>query len=266
MAKVRNNIVIQGLSGTLGDQVTIKQDKVGRTIVGVKPTFSENRQFTEQQRAQQEKFKEATAYAKLAAQSEEAYPTRAEGTPQSAYNVPVADWFHTPEIGEIDLSEWTGQAGQAIRIEAQDDVRVTTQFSYNGDGARLRQMIAGVPTTYTQDLAAPLPVVLQSKTGAATTKYVYRLGTRPLAQNTTAWKYLRPDAFGSVRQIAAANGNVTLAKSYEPYDSVLNSSGTATSIFGYGGEQLDTTGLIYLQARSYSNLNRHTASAKKPSA
>jgi len=125
MAKVRNNIVIQGLSGTLGDQVTIKQDKAGRTIVGVKPTFSENRQFTEQQRAQQEKFKEATAYAKTAAQSEEAYATRAEGTPQSAYNVAVADWFHTPEIGEIDLSEWTGQAGQAIRIKAQDDVRVT---------------------------------------------------------------------------------------------------------------------------------------------
>jgi YD repeat-containing protein len=29
----------------------------------------------------------------------------------------------------------------------------TTLFSYNGDGARLRQVIAGVPTTYTQDLA-----------------------------------------------------------------------------------------------------------------
>ncbi len=126
---------------------------------------------------------------------------------------------------------------------------VTTQFSYNGDGARLRQVVAGVPTTYTQDLAAPLPVVLQSKTGATTTKYVYSLGTRPLAQNSTAWEYLLPDALGSVRQIADANGNVTLAESYEPYGSVLTSNGTATSIFGYGGEQLDTSGLIYLRAR-----------------
>lgn len=109
-------------------------------------------------------------------------------------------------------------------------------------------------------------MVLQSKTGATTTKYVYSLGTRPLAQNTTAWEYLLPDALGSVRQIADANGSVTLAKSYEPYGSVLNSTGSASSIFGYGGEQFDTTGLIYLRARSYSNLNRHTANAKKPSA
>ncbi len=41
---------------------------------------------------------------------------------------------------------------------------VTTQFSYNGDGVRLKQIVAGTPTTYTQDpsagsgqaLAAPL--------------------------------------------------------------------------------------------------------------
>ncbi len=78
---------------------------------------------------------------------------------------------------------------------------VTTQFSYNGDGARLKQIIAGVPTTYTQDLAAPLPVVLQSQTGANAMQYVYALGTRPLAaaRNGEAWEYLLPDAPGSVR-------------------------------------------------------------------
>jgi RHS repeat-associated protein len=126
---------------------------------------------------------------------------------------------------------------------------VTSQYGYNGDGTRLRQIIAGVPTTYTQDLAAPLLVVLQSKTGVTTTKYLYSLGTRPVAQNTTAWEYLLPDALGSVRQIVDANGNVTLAESYEPYGTVLTSTGTASSIFGYAGEQIDTTGLIYLRAR-----------------
>ena len=58
-----------------------------------------------------------------------------------------------------------------------------------------------------------------------------------------------PDALGSVRQIVDANGNVTLAKSYEPYGTVLTSNGTASSIFAYAGEQIDTTGLIYLRAR-----------------
>ena len=110
-------------------------------------------------------------------------------------------------------------------------------------------MIAGVLATNTQDLAAPLLVVLQSKTGTAATKYLYSLGTRPVAQNTTAWEYLLPDALGSVRQIVDGSGNVTLAKSYEPYGTVLTSTGTASSIFGYAGEQFDTTGLIYLRAR-----------------
>jgi RHS repeat-associated protein len=64
------------------------------------------------------------------------------------------------------------------------------------------------------------------------------------------WEYLLPDALGSVRQIADAAGNVTLAKSYEPYGSVLTSTGTASSIFGYAGEQLDTyIKLLFLRAR-----------------
>jgi hypothetical protein len=91
------------------------------------------------------------------------------------------------------------------------------QFAYNGDGARLQQIIAGVPTTYTQDLAAPLPVVLQAKTGSATTQYVYALGTRPLAQYSTAWEYLLLDILGSVCQIADASGDAILTESHESH-------------------------------------------------
>ena len=54
MAKVRKNIVIQGLSGSLGEQLVIKQDKAGRTIVGISPQFDPNRTFSEAQIATQE--------------------------------------------------------------------------------------------------------------------------------------------------------------------------------------------------------------------
>jgi YD repeat-containing protein len=118
---------------------------------------------------------------------------------------------------------------QANRLISATLGVTTTQFAYNGDGARLKQTVAGVVTTYTQDLAAPLPVVLQSHAGEDTTQYVYALGTRPLAQNGGAWEYLLADALGSVRQIAAANGNVTLAESYEPYGSVLTRRQRITS-------------------------------------
>src|SRR5512145_349616 len=42
---------------------------------------------------------------------------------------------------------------------------VNTQFGYSGDGIRLQLIEAGKLTTYTQDYVAPLPVVLQEKTG-----------------------------------------------------------------------------------------------------
>ncbi len=124
MAKVRNNVVVRGLSGSFGDQMVIKIDKAGRTIISNKPEFDENRTFTPAQQAQHERFSEARAYAKNA-KDLEVYAQKAEGTPQSPTNIAMADWFHAPEIKEIDLSAWTGLAGQTIRIRAMDDVKVT---------------------------------------------------------------------------------------------------------------------------------------------
>ncbi|HLO30631.1 MAG TPA: hypothetical protein VK249_15915 [Anaerolineales bacterium] len=124
MAKVRNNVVIRGLSGSFGEQMVIRIDKAGRTIVVNKPEYDENRVFTPSQLAQQEKFREAVAYAKDA-KTEDIYVAKAEGTPLQPYNVALADWLHAPEIKEIDLAAWTGGIGQPIRIRAMDDVQVT---------------------------------------------------------------------------------------------------------------------------------------------
>lgn len=123
MAKVQKNIVINGLSGMLGDQLVIKRDRAGRTIVGVKPTFPQNREFSDRQKEQIDKFREAVTYAKDV-KSEAVYGEKAKDTPKSAFNVAIADWFHEPEVDEIDMSGWTGQAGQSIRIKALDDVKV----------------------------------------------------------------------------------------------------------------------------------------------
>ena len=124
MAKVRNNIIIQGLSGSVGEQLVIKQDKAGRTIVGVAPSFDPNRTYTEAQTEQHEKFRDASIYAK-GAKGEEIYVEKAEGTPMNPYNVAMADWFHAPEVTEIDAEAWSGQIGQVIRIQAVDNVQVT---------------------------------------------------------------------------------------------------------------------------------------------
>ncbi len=133
MAKVRQNIIIQGLSGSLGDQIIFKQDKGGRTIISAKPTFHPNREFSEAQKLQRAAFREASAYGQ-GAQRHPLYAQKAAGTPRSAYNIAMADWFHAPEVLEIDLSTWSGQAGQIIRIKAIDDVLVTKVLVAITDG------------------------------------------------------------------------------------------------------------------------------------
>lgn len=124
VAKIRKNIIIQGFSGTLGEQLVIKQDKAGRTILAVPPTFEENRTFSDAQQEQQEKFRDATTYAKDA-KTQEVYVEKAAGTPMNAFNVAMADWFHAPEVQEIDVEGWHGAVGDVIRIRAVDDVQVT---------------------------------------------------------------------------------------------------------------------------------------------
>ncbi len=139
---------------------------------------------------------------------------------------------------------------QANRLISTTLSGVTSLYAYTGDGVRLKQTVAGVPTTYTQDLAAPLPVVMQAKTGVTTTRYLYDISTRPLAQYTSdGAEYLLADGLGSVRQIADANGYLILTQDYEPYGSVRNSDGLRGSAYGFTGEERDTTGLIYLRAR-----------------
>jgi hypothetical protein len=124
MAIVKLNLVIEGLSGALGDQLVFKRDRAGRTIVSRKPNF-ENRVFSKGQKQHQSRFQEAAAYAKTAAKTEPIYAKLAAGTIKSAYNVAVGDWFNPPEVNEIEVRGYTGRAGETIRARVTDDIRVT---------------------------------------------------------------------------------------------------------------------------------------------
>jgi hypothetical protein len=101
----------------------LKRDKAGRTILSNRPHFRADRVFTPAQRAQQARFRAARAYAREA-KDLDVYQAKAAGTSHTPSNIAMMDWFHPPEILEIDLANWTGQAGQVIRIRAVDDVQV----------------------------------------------------------------------------------------------------------------------------------------------
>ncbi|MEP6895765.1 MAG: hypothetical protein ABI986_09180 [Chloroflexota bacterium] len=131
MAKVLNNLVMQGLSGSLGNQLVIRKGKGGQTIITAKPAAGRN--FNPTQLAHQQAFRDAIAYAK-SARDEVTYLTKAQGTTMSAFNAAVADWFRQPEVLEIDPSAWTGAIGQVIRVKAQDDTLVASVKVVIDDG------------------------------------------------------------------------------------------------------------------------------------
>ena len=114
MAKV---ILVQGLSGKLGDQVVFRHLRDGRTIVCTKPDFS-NRKLSKSQKAHHKRFREAAAYARSASRTNPIYAQLAEGTMKNAYNVALGDWFNPPVIQTVE------RRGKTLRIQVTDDVMV----------------------------------------------------------------------------------------------------------------------------------------------
>lgn len=122
MAIVKRNIIVEGLSGSLGGQLVFQRGRGGRTIVRAMPTPSE-RPPTESQLTTRARFAQASAYARQA-KDHAIYVEKARGTNKSAYNVAVADWFRPPDVVHIDLSQWHGGIGETLRMQVQDNVYV----------------------------------------------------------------------------------------------------------------------------------------------
>ena len=122
MSSSQNNIITEGLSGKVY-QLVFKQ-WFGRTIVAKRP-----RKFTTvtaNQLTIRENFKKAAIYAKAAitdAALKLAYKAKAKPG-QTAYNIAFADFFGSPEIGEIESSGYNGQVGSTLLAPVTDDFRV----------------------------------------------------------------------------------------------------------------------------------------------
>jgi len=134
----------------------------------------------------------------------------------------------------------------ANRLKTLNGQGNNVTYAYNRLGDRIRQTVNGQTTNYTLDLNAGLTQVLNDGTNT----YLY--GNERIAQVNTTTEYFLGDALGSVRQLVDTSGDITLAKSYQPYGETLSSAGSETSPFAYTGEQVDASGLVYLRARYYA--------------
>ena len=114
-----------------------------------------------------------------------------------------------------------------------------TTYQYNGDGVLMRT--GSKP--YAQDLAAPLPQVLQD----GPLKYIYGI-ERVVAVGHELQSWYINDALGSVRQHVDGT-QVAGATSYDPWGSPTSEAGWR-GVFGFTGE-LERQGLVHLRARWY---------------
>jgi hypothetical protein len=106
--------------------VTFKEVQ-GETIISRMPDRS-GLEPTEAQTAARERFRQATLYGKMVMADAEAkaiYEEAAKAKGQPVFSLMVADFFNAPSVDEVDLSKYTGAAGDPIIIRAHDDFDVT---------------------------------------------------------------------------------------------------------------------------------------------
>jgi len=125
-----------------------------------------------------------------------------------------------------------------------ESITSTLVYTYNADGLRVAQSVDGAATAFVWDWAAGVPELLRDGDS------LYLIGYDALGWQTGSdWRFVLPDALGSVRQETDAAGAVTAAREWTPYGEEV---GAAQAGLGFTGEWFDAAvGLTYLRARWY---------------
>ena len=125
MAKVKLNPVLENIRGKIGDLVF---KRYRDEVVITRAPESGDRTPTPAQAAQQERFKLAVLYGNMVIADPEKraiYASAAGRKGVPVFALTVGDFLNAPAVDEIDLSSYTGKAGEMIRIRASDDFVVT---------------------------------------------------------------------------------------------------------------------------------------------
>jgi len=125
MSQVKDNAIITGLSGKLGEQIVLRHWN-GATFLSKAPVKNHSLLKKEMYEKNRLLFKEAVGYAKNAIKDpgmKQDYQSKCS-VRQNAFTRAVQDFLNAPHIGEIELSNYTGDTGSFIRIYATDDFRV----------------------------------------------------------------------------------------------------------------------------------------------
>jgi len=124
MAKVKDNVLMKGVSGTIGGQLTFRQIG-GKTFVS-KYQRPPSVAATEKKVAVQTKFGAATAYGRRVVRDpglKALYQAVVKGG-QRAFNIAVIDAMQAPVVQSIQTENYYGHIGDPIIVHATDDFKV----------------------------------------------------------------------------------------------------------------------------------------------
>jgi hypothetical protein len=148
IAESKNNVLTQGLAGLVGDMIVFR-NRGAKTFVSTKPK-ARTGEPSDDQKQHQGRFQEAILYGKsaIADPQKKADYAKAITGGETAYNVAVADFFHAPDIKDVDVSNYTGKVGDTLTIRATDDfnVKEVSVAIYNADGTEVEHGLAVLST------------------------------------------------------------------------------------------------------------------------
>lgn len=124
MAKTQLNPMFDGFSGKSGNMVFRRVR--GKTIIAQRPSTSK-RKPSRAQKAQQDTFTEANAYAKQVLADplqRRSYAALAKEKNRKVDTMVIGDFLNPPVVEEIETSEYRRQPAGLIRILAYDDIEV----------------------------------------------------------------------------------------------------------------------------------------------
>ena len=127
MAKSTNNVVMKGVSGTIGKMLVFRTTAGDKTVVARRPKRSK-KPLTQAQQEVMERFTEAAYYAKTAILDpilKDEYLAKAKPG-QSAYNIAFADYLKAPELRKIFVDNYNGQIGDSIVLRVVDNFKLQT--------------------------------------------------------------------------------------------------------------------------------------------
>jgi hypothetical protein len=128
MARVKNNVLTEGLSGKIGNKIVFRQ-RNGVTIAAQAP--KQKVKLTENQLSQNKRFTDASTYAKNALSDptlKAFYEAEAKkkGT-LSARNAAMSDYLTPPTVTSIDASDYTGtKSNEKIIVHADDKFKISS--------------------------------------------------------------------------------------------------------------------------------------------